>query len=551
MAAIIQADLVLSSAAIFTGNDTEPLTGSVAIKDNKILAVGSTEEVETFIGEETKILDVGDRLVMPGFHDSHIHLFLGSLARESADLSGTKSEEEAAQIVKEFADEHPDAPWIFGFRWYHIFWEEQKLPTRHSLDRLIPDRPVLLMNEECHGAWVNTKALDLMGIDEHTPDPPFGKIVRDEHGEPTGFLYETAMKFAEKAFAAIPMDDQKRLFESFLSHARALGVTSVNDMLPLPGFNLGNLDLYAAYDEAGKLTTRIHFLAALDGDLELPKKLRETYKSEKLQFSGLKQFVDGVPIAYTAYLIEPYSDDPSTIGDTLIPKDLLKQWIITADEAGFRIRLHTCGDGAVRLALDCFEEAQRLNGKRDSRHTIEHIEVIHPDDINRLEKLGVIASFQPEHLAAERFVDHMYRKRLGDREPFLWRILTIADTGATVIFGSDFPVVGLDPMTEIYRAVTRLHDDLQPVGGWNPQEKVALHDALTYYTKTPAYNTFREHELGTLEAGKLADIVVLDRNLFAVPAEEIKHAKVMLTIMDGKIVHEALAENRVGSTEGQ
>lgn len=536
-----QADLVLASDAIFTGLEDEPFRGSVAIKGRYIIAVGSEEEIKPYIGSETKVYDYGDQLIMPGFQDFHLHLFLGSLSQDSVSLHEAKSEEEAAEMVKRFADTRPDDPWVFGFRWYHIYWDEKKLPHRSTLDELLPDRPVFLLNDECHGAWLNSKALEELGIDKNTPDPPFGEIVRDENGEPTGFLYETAMKFAEKAFKSIPGQRQIELFQSFLDKAASLGITAVSDMLPLPGLELGNLDLYREFEQQGKLTTRIQFLAALNGDLERPRYLREKYQSDKLKLSGLKQFLDGVPIAYTAYLVDPYSDNQNTRGDTLIPIDQVKKWAVEADREGFRIRFHACGDGAVRLGLDCFEEAQKTNGVRDSRHTIEHIEVIHPDDIDRFSQLGVIASMQPEHLAAaERFEDNAYLSRLGkERERFTWPIRTLKQRGARMAFGTDFPVVELNPMTEIYRAVTRVHDDGKPFGGWNPDEKITLAEALRDYTLGSAYGGFREDELGTLEKGKLADVIVLDRNLFNVSAEEMKEARVELTVMDGKVVFES------------
>lgn len=541
------ADIVLSSNAIFTGLQESPFRGSVAIKDNVILAVGTHEEVAPFVGEMTKVLKYGDQLIMPGFNDFHLHLFLGSLSQECVHLNKARSEEESAQMVKEFADEHPEDEWIFGFRWYHIYWENKTLPHRSTLDQFIPDRPVFLFNDECHGAWVNSKALEMMGIDNDTPNPPFGEIVRDENGVATGFLYETAMGFAQQVFDNIPRARQIELLENFLGTSAKLGVTSISDMLPLPGLELGNLGLYKEFDDQNKLTTRIHFLAALDGDLDRARYLRATYQSSSLKFSGLKQFLDGVPIAYTAYMVDPYSDKQDTSGDTLIPIDYVKKWAVEADQEQFRIRFHACGDGAVRLGLDCFDICQMENGERDSRHTIEHIEVIHPDDIHRFGELGVIASMQPEHMAVARsFENNTYRKRLGpEREKYTWPIKSLLDSGAPLAFGTDFPVVGLDPMTEIYRAVTRLHDDGQPEGGWNPTEKVSLADALRSYTLGSAYGVFREHELGTLEVGKLADVIVLDQNLFQIPAEEIRHTKVVLTLKDGNIVYQSSEKKEV------
>lgn len=533
-----KADLILSSNAIFTGIGDQAMPGAVAITHNRISAVGSLDDIRPLIGPNTQIYHYGNQLIMPGFHDFHIHLLLGSLYHDCVNLMEAGSEEEAAEMVKAFADTRPDDPWVFGFSWYHVYWKRKQLPHRATLDRLLPDRPVFLFNAECHGAWLNSKALEMLRITRETPDPPFGQIHKDEHGEPTGFLYETAMGLARKAFD-LPRTRREKLFRGFLEKAARLGITSIHDFFPLPGLELGDLELYREFEEQGELLTRIHFLSALNGDLERPRRLREEYASSKLTFSGLKQFLDGVPTTYTAFLIDPYSDRSDTKGDTLIPPDTVKEWVIEADKEGFRVRLHACGDGAVRLGLDCIEAARNQNGVRDARHTIEHIEVIHPEDINRFAELGVIASMQPEHMAAaQTFEDNAYLSRFGkDREPFTWPIRTLLESSAQVAFGSDYPIVDLDPFMEIYRAVTRLHNDNQPEGGWNPSERITVAEAMRAYTRGTAHGAFREHELGTLEPGKLADIIVLDRNLLEIPVESIRQSNVLLTIMDGKVVY--------------
>ncbi|GIO08880.1 hypothetical protein J31TS6_49080 [Brevibacillus reuszeri] len=534
-----KADLVLASHAIFTGIYDQVRAGAVAITGNRITAIGSMGEIKPYIGHETRVYDFGDQLIMPGFHDFHLHLLLGSLYHDCVNLLTATSEEEAAQMVKQFADRRPEDPWVFGFSWYHVYWKNKQLPHRTTLDRLIPDRPVFLFNAECHGAWLNTKALELLNITRETEDPPFGHIQKDTHGEPTGFLYETAMGLAREAFQ-LPDQQKNRLLRGFMNQAASLGITSINDFFPLPGLELGDLELCQSFEKAGELKARIHFLAALDGNLERPRFLRREYASSKLRFSGLKQFLDGVPTTYTALLVDPYSDRPESRGDTLIPPETVKQWVVEADQEAFRVRLHACGDGAVRLGLDCFEAARKQNGVRDSRHTIEHIEVIHPDDINRFAELEVIASMQPEHMAAaQTFADNCYPNRFGkERDPYTWPIKTLLNNGVSLAFGSDYPIVPLDPMTEIYRAVTRLHDDHQPTGGWNPQEKITMAEALRAYTQGPAYGVFREHELGTLAPNMLADVIVLDRNLFMVTSDQIRETKVVLTIMDGQVVYD-------------
>jgi predicted amidohydrolase YtcJ len=529
------ADFIIISDSIFTATSQYPMEGAIAIKGDRILAIGTYEEIEQYRVSQTREVQAFGKLVLPGFHDFHVHLWLGAMFQEYLSLTFCSSEEEAADKMAAFAEDNPDDPWVLGFGWHHVRWPGQLLPTRHSLDSRIPDRPVFLLNEEAHSAWLNSKALEILGINEGTPEPPFGKIEKDEDGKPTGFLYETAVGLALKAFD-LPADKKSRLMDSFLNKAKEYGITSVGDMLPLPGFTLGDLKEYQTYEDEDRLTVRIHFLAPLDGDLE-DLSYYNNFNSDKLQFSGLKQFIDGVPLTYTGYLLEPYADRPSTSGGTIYSRETYFKWIEEADKQGYRIRLHACGDAAVRLGLDAFEHAQAVNGQRDSRHTIEHIEVIHPDDIPRFSSLGVLPSMQPEHLTSSSMESHEYLERLGpERIRYTWPIGELEKNGAQLVFGSDYPIVDLNPMLGIYRAVTRKHEDGTPAEGWNPQHKISLAQALIHYTKSPAYGNFREADLGTLETGKKADITILDRNLFDCDQEEIKESKVQLTMMDGRVI---------------
>ncbi|WP_064094468.1 amidohydrolase [Rossellomorea aquimaris] len=534
----MEATKIIVSNAIFTGNSTVPFDGFIAVQGDTIIGVGPRSEMEIFVGPHTEKRDVGNRLVMAGFHDFHLHLFLGAMFESFCQLTFAYSEEEAAQMIAQYASEHPEDEWVLGFGWHHVRWQGQTLPTRHSLDRVLSHRPVILLNEEAHSAWLNTAALHKLGIRRDTEEPQFGRIEKDEDGEPTGFLYETAVQYVINAFI---FDNEKtnNLMESFLKKTASYGITSVSDMLPLPGYTLGDPAFYRSIEERGRLTTRIHFLDVLDGNFERAKSLREKYRSDKLQFSGLKQFLDGVPLTYTGYLLRPYSDRPSEIGGTIYESEVYQKWIDEADREGFRVRLHACGDGAVRLGLDLFEHAQNVNGKRDSRHTIEHIEVCDPKDFERFSKLGVIASVQPEHLTSGSMETHAYLDRLGkERSQFTWPFGSLQKHHAPLAFGTDFPIVDINPMLGIYRAVTRRHEDGSPLEGWNPQEKLSLSDALIHYTKSPAYGNFREHDLGTIERGKKADIVVLDRNIFEVDSSEILETAVRMTMMDGDIIYE-------------
>nr|WP_269410016.1 amidohydrolase [Lentibacillus daqui] len=527
-----KADIILSSNAVFTGTTHKPIPASIAISGNQIVAVGSDKEIEEYRGPNTKMYDYEDQLIVPGFHDFHLHLMSGIVMENGVNLSEARSEEEAVNMVKQYAEQHPDEEWIIGVGWDASYWEQNQLPSRFSLDQAVPDRLVMLNHAELHYAWVNSKTLDFCNINRDTENPPYGFIEKDENGELTGVLYEKAAKLVDDKVFDLSRDKERELLDQFLELAAGVGVTSVNDM-----YGDGNekyYELFKEFDEKDRLTTRIHILPSIDFDLEKHKQWRNEFTSDKLRFSGLKGFIDGVVTSRTAYMVGPYADDPDTCGELVYSPEEIKQKVVEADKEGFRVRFHAIGDGAVRLALDTFEAAQKANGKRDSRHTIEHVETIQEDDISRFSELGVLASMQPEHMAqSER---EAYTARIGkEKEPYVFPINTLKNAGVKVGLGTDFPVATLNPLLEIYRAVTRVSSNGQP---WHVHESISLAEALKDYTKTPAYGTFRENELGTLEVGKLADIVVLDRNLFEVSPEEILETKVNLTIADGQVVYE-------------
>ncbi|MET3289211.1 UNVERIFIED_CONTAM: putative amidohydrolase YtcJ [Brevibacillus sp. OAP136] len=526
-----QLDMIISSNAVFTGLENAPRPAAVAIKGNRIVGIGTEQEWEDRIGPDTKIFRYEDKLVMPGFNDMHLHVVPACLMEDHVSLIGARSETEVAEMVATFAASRPDDEWVQGYNWYHPYWDEPKLPHRRTLDAVIPDRPVFLFHASGHTGWVNTKALEILGIDRNTPDPPHGEIVRDEHGEPTGILYESAVSIASKQAMKLPVDRKSQVFETFLGHAASFGVTSITDIFKVTDLEFNELPLYEEFEREGRLTTRIHFLIGLDDNIERAKQHRDKYTSGTLRFSGLKEFLDGVVTTHTALLVEPYSDLRETCGPK--PPETMKEYVLAADKEGFRIRFHAVGDGAVRHALDLFEEAQQVNGTRDARHTIEHIEVVHPEDLARFQKLDVIASMQPDHMGLIN--KSHYFSCIGERQQYTFAVRSLLDAGAKVVLNTDYPIVTLNPMMEIYRTVTRIGNDGELFNG---KEAITLAEALKAYTATAAYGVFREDELGTLEAGKLADLIVLDRNLFNILAEQLKEATVELTLMDGKVVYE-------------
>ncbi|KOR85659.1 amidohydrolase [Bacillus sp. FJAT-22058] len=534
---IKKADIVLSSDAIFTGLTHEPTSGAIAILGDKILSVGSKAEIEPFIGSGTKVFNYGNQLIMPGFHDFHLHIMFSALSLTSINLFEARSAQEVAAKVLEFSKECPEEDWIIGMQWDAGYWHDKQEPHYRILDAVIPDRPVVLFHAEGHYTWVNSKAMELAGVTEDIRDPDFGRFERDKNGLLTGILYEEAQQIVLKEALRLTQNKKETILKEFLRLLSQNGITSVNDLFaPIDDF-LQDYDLFEKLDKQGELTTRFHITPELDGNLDKAQTLRNKYESKKLQFSGLKQFVDGTVTGHTAYFLKPYSDQLDICGHPALNPEVLIDRVVKADELGFRIRFHAIGDAAIRLALDAFEEAVRKNGKRDSRHTVEHIEVIDSDDIERFSKLGVIASMQPDHMAASS--REVYSSIIGpEREKNVFLTKSLLNTGASLALGTDFPVsISLNPMRQIYTAITRVDSSGDSQNTWHPEQKLTLAEALQAYTYGSAYGCFREHELGTIEEGKLADLVVLDRNLFDIPESEVLKTKVELTINDGKVVY--------------
>ncbi|MFE4708150.1 amidohydrolase [Peribacillus simplex] len=537
--AIKKADIVLSSDAIFTGLTHEPMSGAIAILGDKIMSVGSKAEIEPFIGSATKVFNYGNQLIMPGFHDFHLHIMFSALSLNSINLFDARSAQDVAAKVLEFSKGCSEDEWIIGMQWDAGYWHDKQEPHYKILDSVIPDRPVVLFHAEGHYIWVNSKAMDLAGVTEDIRDPDFGRYERDKDGLLTGIFYEDAQQIVLKEALRLTQNKKETILKKFLQLLSQYGITSVNDLYaPIDDF-IQDYDLYEKLDNQGELTTRFHITPELDGNLEKAQILRNKYESKKLQFSGLKQFVDGTVTGHTAYFLKPYSDQLDICGHPALDPEVLIDRVVKADELGFRIRFHAIGDGAIRLALDAFEEAVRKNGKRDSRHTIEHIEVIDPADIERFSKLGVIASMQPDHMAASS--REVYSSIIGpEREKNVFLTKSLLNSGASLALGTDFPVsISLNPLRQIYTAITRVDSSGDPKNTWHPEQKLTLAEALQAYTYGSAYGSFREHELGTIEAGKLADLVVLDRNLFDIPENEVLKTKVELTINDGKVVYKS------------
>lgn len=537
-----KADLIVKGKHVFDGRKDMPEAKLIAIKGKKIVATGNEEQIRPLIGTDTKVMDVGERLVTYGLHDSHVHLVLAGMYQKHVNLSAAKSEEEAVEMLRDFEERNPSDGWVIGFGWYHVFWDNKSLPTKKSLDVFFPDRPVFLLNAELHGAWVNSKAFEIAGITKDTQDPFGGSFDRDGEGNPMGFLYETALGEVAKFALQFPVEREKEYLKAFMDSAKRMGFTSVNDMQPYFGMEMGNLDAYQELDKEDQLSLRIHVAKNLLLDMEELTTIRDKYKSDRLRANLLKQFLDGVPTTHTALMIEDYSDAyfPGDRGSSLSPLEDIRKAIPEAHKRDFSVRLHSCGDLSARYALDYFEEAIKKYGKTKSRHGIEHIEVIDQADIPRIQELDIIPSMQPEHLAiTQTFEDNPYAVVLGpDRIRYSWPWKTMLNQAGVIAIGSDCPVVDNNPFLEIYRAVTRVHNDGEPKGGWNPQEKLTMAEILRGYTYGGAYGVSREEEMGTIQPGMFADLAVFSRNLFDLKDPlEILDTEIIMTIMDGKIVY--------------
>lgn len=537
------ADIVLKSSAIFDSVSDLPFAGGVAIEKNKILAVERGEHINSWIGPETKVMNFEDKLIMPGFIDAHDHCINGMIHESDhvcTAISMSTSEEDCVRIIKEYADSHPEEKQIRGHGWFPAAWGDAELPTLKSLDKVIPDRPVYLVCADGHSIWLNSKAVEEVGVSADWKLSS-GSVGVFENGEPNGLLFEPeAMAPAMEKMGDFSDEEFSELIKEGLGRIAAKGITGMSDMSALDAEQEVRryLELYKNLDDSGALTCRIYLYSALNGvdNYESALSCQRQYNTERYKLNGVKGFVDGVTSTFTGYLLEPYTDRPDTTGDgcPLVPYDKMEKDIIAANAAGLQVRLHCVGDGAVRMALDIYECSKNVNGDHGLQNTIEHIEIIHPDDISRFAELEVIPSMQPEHLVLDA---NEKESRCGmERSKYAWAHKSILKAGGKLAFGTDFPVIGYDPLTTINAAVTRLGADGHAVC-INPWECLELADVLKACTAGAANSYNMLDKTGTLETGKLADIVVLEKNLFKLPVHEIKNASVEMTMFDGRIVY--------------
>jgi predicted amidohydrolase YtcJ len=534
-----KADLVIINGKILTIDKNNPIAQAVAIKGEKIIAVGSTAEISLLIEKCcTQVIDAGGRLVLPGFNDAHVHF--GPLDPDYIELRYTTDPAVITQKVKAQVARSKPGQLIEGGHWEHEMFIDKKWPAKELIDKVSPDNPVVLSRADGHSVLVNSYVLRASGITKNTPDPFGGVIQKDPvTGEPTGIIKENAediIKTGAVKSERTPEEESNRRWQGYLlalKEAREYGVTSVQ----IPG--AADFDAYEKLQKTGELTCRIDIGKALTADTLLLKKyleLEKIYPREGnwIRFGYLKAFMDGTIGSGTALMFEPFTDNPSTSGLALMPYEKIEKMIIAADKMGFQIGVHAIGDKGNNWVLNAYEKAENMNGKRDSRHRIEHAQTLQPSDIPRFASLGVIASMQPTHCISDK---NFCEKRIGpDRAKGAYAWKSLADAGTMLAFGTDYQVEPLNPMEGLYAAVTR-KDRLGEKGeGWHPEQKIKMEDAIRYYTLGSAYAQFMEDRKGMIKTGFLADIVIVDKDLMTIPENEIMKTRVDYTITGGKVV---------------
>jgi len=533
------ADAVYHSGKVYTLDPEQPWAQAVAIRRGKITYVGSDDGVRSYIGPETSVYDLRRRLMLPAFQDVHVHPIYGALEAtacylgDQADIAGYRS------VISEYAAANPDEPWILGGGWSMPQFGPGGSPSKLILDELVPDRPVYLTSADGHTGWANSVALQIAGINKDTPDPPDGIIDRDpETGEIIGSLQEGAMTLVERH---VPNATIERRIES-LRYARDMfhrfGITSIQEAYAFQD----DLETYEMLDKKGELDLRV--VAALwwardETEEQIPHlvELREKYNKGNIRPTSVKIMQDGVMENYTAAMLEPYLTENATRGIPMVEPEFLKEAVSLLDAEGFQVHFHAIGDGAIRQSLDAVEEARNRNGDLGHRHHISHLQIIDPEDIPRFAALDVVANFQPVWAYADDYVVDLTIPFIGEeRANWMYPIKSIIDSGGTVAFGSDWSVSTANPMPQIETALTRIDAETHDTDVMNPEQRITLEQAIEAFTINAAFVNKQEDRTGSIEKGKLADLIVLDRNLFEIEPTEISDTEVVLTLFEGEPV---------------
>lgn len=533
------ATLILKNGKVWTDSAAKPFVSSIAIKGNKIIAVGSEKNLRKYIGKETKQIDLKGKFILPGINDSHVHFLSSSLGLSQVNLTDAKTLAEAQQLILKFAQENPNTPWIIGRGWQYSIFPNARLPLSSDIDEIVKDRPVFLRAYDGHTAWANSKAIELSGVNDKTVFSGFGEVVRDEKGNPSGTFKEDAQDLISKNVPPVSKELRIAALKKGMERAKSLGITSIQNAHG----SIGEAELYNELLQKGELSLRTSFAFGLEpettqADIDKIVEASKKYNSQMLRVKAVKLFIDGVIESHTAAMLEPYTNKPETAGSPSFTQEQLNNVVAMADKAGLQIYIHAIGDKGVRMALDSFENAIKVNGKRDSRFRIEHIETIQTVDMQRFAKLGVIASMEPIH--ADPATIDVWSAAIGENRSsrgFAWRQLEKA--GAKLIFSSDHPAsITISPWRGIHNAINRKTVEGLPLNGWYAENSVSLDTALKAYTSNGAFASFEENIKGKIAAGQLADLIVLDKDPFEVSSKDLYKLEVVKTIFDGKIIFE-------------
>src|SRR5713226_7417766 len=524
------ADIIVVHGRVYTEDPKQPWAQAVAIHHGKIVAVGDDPVVEKLRRPGTKVIDAAGHLVLPGFVDCHIHFLDGAFSLRRANLEGAKDAADIQQRLREYAAKHPGSGWILGRGWNYAMFPSS-LPDKKTLDEVFPDRPAFLEGYDGHTYWANSKALALAGVTKATPNPPNGAIVRDpQTGEATGTLKESAQDLIAKVVPKPTHAEKLAALRAGIHWANQNGLTRVHSA----GQDFKEFELYDELRHNGELTLRFYISYFLNPpelrpqDLAAIESARKKYTGDWLSAGAVKFMIDGVVESHTAAMLDAYSDDPSTNGKLFWDPAKYKSAVTELDRRGLQLFTHAIGEYGVRTSLDGYEEAARENHTTDHRPRIEHIETISMTDIPPFGKLGVIASMQPLHSYPDTNTLEVWARNAGpDRASRAWAWKSIANDGGKLAFGSDWPVVTLNPWEGLQTAVTRQTADGKPADGFIPSQRLTVAEAIHGYTLGAAFAGFREKFEGSLEVGKLADLIVVSQNLFEIEPHKISETKVL------------------------
>ena len=542
MASAKNATLILVNGKVWTENPAQPVAQAVAVDGSTILAVGDNATIGKLAGPDTKTIDLNGRLLLPGFNDSHVHFLIGGESLITVQLGTANSQTELRERVAEFAKTLPPGAWLRNGLWDHQRWIPAVLPNHHLIDDASGNHPAFLWRLDGHMALANILAMKLAGIDRNTIDVPGGEIERDAEGNPTGIFKDAATGLIERVMPPLTAEEQDRAMDAGLREAASHGVTSVQNMADT-SVDEGQPDLFREFqkiERAGKLTVRIYeAMPVRDWKTLSDLGVATPFGGPRLSIGNLKAFADGALGSATAWMDTPFTNNPAKSGlssPDLMDLEPFYDSLRQADRAGLQISIHAIGDRANRTILDLYERLEKENGPADRRLRIEHVQHLHPEDYARFGKLEVIASMQPYHAIDD---GRWAETAIGPeriRSSYAWK--SLLNAGATLAFGSDWPVAPLDPVMGIYAAATRRTLDGKNPGGWIPEQRIGVAQAVHAYTMGSAFAEHQEKVKGSIEPGKLADLVVLSNDIFSIPPETIGETRVDMTIFDGKVIYE-------------